>query len=160
MFSELSHTLSPTLYLGIVKPGHVVSCLDQCGPCLVGCSSHPGCEIVQGFESGLTNGFKSKLWVLTGVEHEWGGLSRSVDAVVIGRLGNLNPVIPVVLSLVHKEAKELLNFLVNVLGLAVCLRVVSCGCCDFNSEYLAETSHEVQHKLGPSVANHLFRESM
>ena len=47
------------------------------------------------------------------------------------------------LSLVHKEAKELLNFLVDAHGLAVCLRVVSHGRCNFNSEYLAETLHEV-----------------
>ena len=58
--------------VNIVNPGHVVGCLDQCSPCLVGCSSHPGREVVQGFESGLTNGFESKLWVLTGVEHSVG----------------------------------------------------------------------------------------
>ena len=51
--------------VNIVKPGHVVGCLDQCSPCLVGGSSHPGREIIQGFELGLTNGFKSKSWVLT-----------------------------------------------------------------------------------------------
>ena len=56
--------------MNIIKPGHVVGYLDQCGPCLVSCSSHPGCEIIQGFELGLTNGFESESWVLTGVEHE------------------------------------------------------------------------------------------
>ena len=92
---------------------------------------------------GLTNGFKPESWVLTGVEHEWGGLSWSMDSVVIGKLGNQNPVIPVILSLVNKEAKELLNFLVDALDLAVCLQVVGCGGCDFNSECLTETPHEV-----------------
>ena len=74
--------------VSIVKPGHVIGCLDQCGLCLVGCLSHPGREVVQGFESGLTNGFESESWVLTGVEHERGGLSQSMDSVVIGKFGN------------------------------------------------------------------------
>ena len=74
--------------VSIVKLGHVVGCLDQCGPCLVGCLSHPGCEVVQGLKPGLMNGFESESWVLTGVEHERGGLSRSVDSVVIGKFGN------------------------------------------------------------------------
>ena len=60
--------------VSIVKLGHVVGCLDQCGLCLIGCLSHPGCEVVQGFKSGLTNGFKSESWVLTSVEHERGRL--------------------------------------------------------------------------------------
>ena len=59
----------------IVKPGHVVGCFDQCGLCLIGCSGHPGCEIIQGLELELTNGIEPESWVLTGVEHEWGGLS-------------------------------------------------------------------------------------
>ena len=39
-----------------------------------------------------------------------------MDSVIIGKLGNQNPVIPVILPLVNKEAKELLDFLVD----AVC----------------------------------------
>ena len=54
-----------------------------------------------------------------------------MDLVAIGKFGNQDPVIPVVLSLVHKEVKELLNFLVDALGLAVCLRVVGHGGCNF-----------------------------
>ena len=61
--------------VNIIKQGHVVGCLDQCSPCLVSCSSHPGREIIQGFESGLTYGFESESWVLTSVKHERGGLS-------------------------------------------------------------------------------------
>ena len=83
-----------------------------------------------------------------------------MDSVIIGKLGNRNPVIPVMLSLVHKEVKELLNFLVDTLSLAVCLWVVGHGGCNFNSECLTETLHEVRHELGSSVANHLFQESM
>ena len=66
-----------------------------------------------------------------------------MDSVVIGKLGNQSPVIPVILPLVNKEVKELLDFLVDVLSLAICLRVVGRGGCDFNSECLAETPHEV-----------------
>ena len=52
-----------------------------------------------------------------------------MDLVVIGKLGNQNPVIPVVLPLVNKEAKELLDFLVDALGLAICLRVADVTGC-------------------------------
>ena len=83
--------------MNIVKLGHVVSCLDQCCPCLTGCPGHPGREVIQGFKPGLTNGFKSTAQILAGIEHEWGGLS----SVVIGKFGNQNPVVPVMLSLVH-----------------------------------------------------------
>ena len=58
--------------VSIIKPGHVVGCLDQCGLCLVGCLNHPGREVVQGLKSGLMNGFESESWVLTGIEHERG----------------------------------------------------------------------------------------
>ena len=83
-----------------------------------------------------------------------------MDSVVLGKFGNQNPVIPVILSLVHKEVEELLNLLVDTLGLAVCLWVVGHGGSDFHSEYLTKTSHEVQHELGSSVTNNLFQESM
>ena len=83
-----------------------------------------------------------------------------MDLVIIGKFGNQNPVVPVILSLVYKEAEELLDLLVDVFSLAVCLRVVGRGGCNFNSKYLTETLHEFRHKLGSPVANHLFQESV
>ena len=38
--------------------------------------------------TGSGPGVERVITVLTGVEHEQGGLSRSVDMVVIGKLGN------------------------------------------------------------------------
>ena len=38
--------------------------------------------------------------------------------------------------------------------------MVGCRGCNFNPEYLAESSHEVRHELGPPVTDPLFRESM
>ena len=129
--------------MNIVKPGHVIGCLNQCSPCLVGCPGHPGCEVIQGLKFRLMNGFKSKLWILASIEHERGGLSQSMDLVVIGEFGNQNPVVPVILSLVHKEAEELLDLLVDMVSLAIHLQVVGHGGYDFNSKYLAKTPHEV-----------------
>ena len=95
------------------------------------------------------NGFKYKPQILAGIKHEQGGLSQSMDSVIIGKFGNQNPVILVILSLVHKKVEELLDFLVDMFGLAIHLQVVGCGGHNFNPEYLAQTLHEVQHKLGP-----------
>ena len=61
------------------------------------------------------DGFELKLWVLACIEHEWGGLGRSMDLVIVGKFGYREPVIPVVPPLVYEEAQELLNFLVDML---------------------------------------------
>ena len=47
-----------------------------------------------------------------------------MDLVIVGELSYRKPVIPVVLLLVYEEAQELLNFLVDMFGLAICLWVV------------------------------------
>ena len=83
-----------------------------------------------------------------------------MDSVIVGEFGYREPVVPVVLPLVYKEAQELLNFLVDTFRLAVCLWVVGCQGRNFNPKYLAESSHEVQYKLGSPVTDHLFGESM
>jgi len=45
-------------------------------------------------------------------------------SVIIGKLGYGQPFVPVILALVHKELKELFNFLIDSLGLTVSLGVV------------------------------------
>ena len=72
-----------------------------------------------------------------------------MDSVIIGEFSNQNPVMPVILSLVHKEVDELLNLLVDTLSLAVCLRVVGCGGHDFNSEYLLRPYMKFDMNWGP-----------
>jgi len=59
--------------------------------------------------------------------------------------------------LVHKESEELLNLLVDPLGLDVCLCVISDGGCHFDPSELAQTTHEFQHKLVSLVADHFFQ---
>ena len=49
------------------------------------CPGHPGCEVIQGFKLGLWNGFKYESLILASVKHERGGLSQSVDLVVVGK---------------------------------------------------------------------------
>jgi len=49
--------------------------------------------------------------------------------VIIGKLSYEQPLVPVILTLVHEELEELLNLLVNSLGLTVCLQVDMCGGC-------------------------------
>ncbi len=70
------------------------------------------------------NQFKSQSGVLASIKHEWGGLCQGMDPVVVGKLSDRDPFVPVILSLINKELKELFNFLVDVFGLPVCLWVV------------------------------------
>ena len=56
--------------------------------------------------------------------------------VIVSELGYGQPIIPVVLHLVHEELKELLNFLVESLSLTICLRVISHGSCYLDPQKL------------------------
>src|SRR5882724_12381450 len=121
---------------------------------------HPGGEVVQGLQVGFSQWFNTKSRVLPGVEHEWGGVHRSVDPIIVGELGYRQPFVPIILALIYGESQELLDFLIDPLCLTIGLWVVSGGCCDPDFQQLAEAAHEIQHKLGPSVANDLLREPM
>jgi len=62
--------------------------------------------------------------------------------------------------LVDKELKKLFNLLVETLSLSVHLGVVGHRGSNFNSQELAEPTHEVQHELGSPVADDFFGEAM
>jgi len=96
--------------------------------------------------------------VLSSVEHEWGGVHRSVDPIIVGELGYRQPFMPIILVLIYKELQELLDFLIDPLCLTIGLWVVSGGRRDPDFQQLAEAMHEIRHKLSPSVANDLLRE--
>ena len=100
-----------------------------------------GVRVVDGGVRAGTGGMRAGCgWA----RHGWAIMScGSRDSKTHGFCYTQGSLLPVVLSLVHKEAKELLDFLADMLGLAVCLWVISRGCCNFNSEYLAETPHKV-----------------
>ena len=44
-----------------------------------------------------------------------------MDLVIVGKLGYSQPFVPVVLALVHKELKELFDFLIDLLSLTISL---------------------------------------
>ena len=47
-----------------------------------------------------------------------------MDSVVVGKLSYRNPLVPAILSLVDEELEELFDLLVDMLSLAISLRVV------------------------------------
>ena len=59
-----------------------------------------------------------------------------------------------------QKSQELLDFLIDPLCLTISLWVVSGGCHDPDFQQLDEAAHKIRHKLGPSVANDLLRESV
>ena len=66
-----------------------------------------------------------------------------MDPVVVGKLGNRDPFVAVILLLIDKESKELFNFLIDMFSLSICLRVVGHRHCDFDPKELTESLHEV-----------------
>src|SRR6266481_2137587 len=83
-----------------------------------------------------------------------------MDLVIVGELSDRDPFIPVILSLIYEELKELFDFLVDTFSLSICLWVVGRRCCDFDPKELTESPHEVQDKLGSSITNDFLREAM
>ena len=77
-----------------------------------------------------------------------------MDLVIVGKLGFRDPLIPVVLSLVDEKLEELFNLLVDMLSLAVSLRVIGCRCGNLDSEYLTECAHELGDELHSLVTNY------
>jgi hypothetical protein len=57
-----------------------------------------------------------------------------MDVVVVREFAQREEVVPVILSLVHEEAEELFELLVNTFGLAVRLRVICGGRREFDTE--------------------------
>ena len=95
--------------------------------------------------------FEAHSRVTTAVEHEQGLLHGGVDVVVVRELAEGEELVAVVLSFVHEEAKELFELLVNTFGLAVRLRVVCGGCCEFDTEEAIEFAGEVGDELWASI---------
>ena len=95
--------------------------------------------------------FEAHSQVATTVKHERGLLRRGVDVVVVHEFAKGEELVPVVLSLVYEEAKELFELLANPFGLAVCLRVVCGGCHEFDTEEAVEFTGEVGDKLWASI---------
>jgi len=61
--------------------------------------------------------------------------------VIVGELGYGQPLVPVILTLVHKESEELLNLLVNPLSLTVHLWMISGGSCYLDPQKLTQGVH-------------------
>ena len=85
------------------------------------------------------------------VEHERGLLRGRVDVVVVREFAEGEELVPVILSLVHEEAEELFELLVDPFGLAVRLWVVCSGRCELNTEEAVEFAGEICDELRASI---------
>ncbi|KAG5335199.1 hypothetical protein C0989_001895 [Termitomyces sp. Mn162] len=92
-------------------------------------------------------GFKTHVQMLSGVEEEWGKLSRQVNMVVVLKFSIREEFVLVVLALIAKEAEILFQLLVYMLCLAVRLWMVGGGGVELYSEQLVELAGELHHEL-------------
>ena len=95
--------------------------------------------------------FEAHSWVTAAVEHERGLLRGRVDVVVVREFAQGEEFIPVILSLVHEEAEELFELLVDPFGLAVRLWVVCSGRRELNTEKAVEFAGEICDELRASI---------
>ena len=85
------------------------------------------------------------------IQEEGDVLCCGVDVIVILKLCTGEEIVPIVLPLVNKETKELLQFLVDPLHLSISLGVVCSSGCQLNSEKSVQLLRELHYKLGASV---------
>jgi len=105
---------------------------------------HAMCELCHCFDlRGPLHRFKPHARMSLSVDKEWGVLHGGVNMIVICELSHWQPIIPIILSLIHEDAQVLLQFLVDMLHLPISLRVIGCGCCDFDVEEMIEFMHEL-----------------
>ena len=77
--------------------------------------------------------FEAHVGMSVCVQHEWGLACGWMDMVVILELSHGQEIIPIILPFIHKEAKALLQFLVDLFGLAIRLWVIGSRGCNPNA---------------------------
>ena len=78
-----------------------------------------------------------------------------MNLVVVGKLGDAEPVEPVVLVMVDEETEVLFQLLVDPFRLSIGLRVVRRGGVVLDAQELVKVRHEVRLKLGSSIVDDL-----
>ena len=112
--------LGPSVVVG----GHVLGRSLEGRLGLVLCSLPLSDEVVGGLVGCGTPWFDSHARILASVQLEGGVARARVDMVVVGKLTDGGPLGPVILAMVDKGPKVLLNLLVDSLCLNICLRMV------------------------------------
>ncbi len=92
--------------------------------------------------------------------HEQGLSCHAVNSVVVGELGEWEPVAPVGLSVIDKDPEILLNFLVDSFHLSIGLWVKSHGGILHDVEHLVKFFHELGDELGASIGDYCHGHAM
>jgi hypothetical protein len=82
-----------------------------------------------------------------------------VNLVIVAEFGKGQPIRPIVLVIVYEGAKVLFNLLVYAFGLAIRLRVISCGGVCPNSKEVVQSLHESGNEDASPVIDDRFRKA-
>ena len=115
------------LAVSVIVPGHLISSMGEGSFCLFLHLCHAGHKGIGCFDGGGAGEFGAQAGVLACVEFEGGVVGGSVDVVIVCKLGNWQPVGPIVLVVVNEHTEVGLNFLVDMLCLAIGLWMVGGG---------------------------------
>ncbi len=111
------------------------------------------CEVIGGWirEWSCLRRVRDDSGILSVQYHERAFLRGAVDVIVMRELSQQEPVTPVGLSVIDKDAEELLHFLVDSFCLSVGLRVEHHGGVQGDVKHSVEFSHKLGDELWTSV---------
>src|SRR5215471_8538136 len=116
------------------------------------------------FSSGLVPNLSSRVvtfpWVLSVIENERGLLVSGVRGIIVGKLGDRKPILPVVLMEIDEYSKVLFDCLIHPFSLSISLRVVSSGGILFDSNESAKFREVFRNEACIAVVNDSSKPSM
>jgi hypothetical protein len=98
--------------------------------------------------------FEAHVRVSPSVDEEGSMLHRRVSVVVVREFGEWQQGIPVVLAFVDENSDVLFEFLIDVFGLAIRLRVICCGCRNLDAQEAIQFAHELCDELWSAIRDH------
>src|SRR5277367_2769699 len=105
------------------------------------------------------SGFKSHTRYSAGVQKKQNFAGCGMDVIVVLEFRKGEQFIPVILLLINKDSKVLLQFLIDSLRLSVTLRVVSGGSRQFNCKESVKFPGKFRYELRSTIGNDFLREA-
>ncbi len=100
------------------------------------------------------------MWI-SSIQNEEGAFARgAMDSIVVCEFGKWQPVGPIVLVIVNEDPEIFLDLLVNLLGLAIRLRMPGSRCIRHDVEQSVKLLHELGYELRAVVRDDDLRHSV
>jgi hypothetical protein len=150
--------------VAVVILGIFIFRLCQSSLCFLYTLRHGISELVDSFnvkvQRSVGTRFKPHAWISASIDHEQSLLSGWVDVVVISELSEGEELVPIILSLIDEESKELFELLVDSFSLSISLGVVGGRGGKLDTSEEIELVSELSDELGAMIGDDSQRCSM